>query len=84
MSQLTGFGLSATPQNFQQLETRLPHQDSHQIRHQDQNPSQRQGVHPPQQSAMGQLGPSDFLGQGGTIPYVKIIEEPAGNKLRFR
>ena len=82
MTQLTGFGVPTMPQSFQHLEDR--YSNTQQRGHQEHNTSHPQVVPHPQQAHMPQGGRGGFLGEGGIMPYVKIIEEPAKNNLRFR
>ena len=86
MSQLSGFGQQSMSPHFRQMESGLEHQhNSHQMRHQGQISShQQQATSSVQQPSMAQISSRDFLSQGGGVPSVKIIEQPAGNKLRFR
>lgn len=87
MSQLTGFGHQSMSPQFQQMDPGLQRQHNiHQISHQGQTSSHQQQATPSSalQPSMSQVPSSDFLTQGGVVPYVKIIEQPAGNKLRFR
>ena len=89
MSQITGFG-----QQFQQTDASLQqHQHTlHQIIHQGQvsmhqqqrnSQQQQQRMSQPQTQA-GFSSQGGFSNQGGGVPYVKIVEQPSGNKLRFR
>ena len=82
MSQLTGFGHQSMAHHFQQMESALQHQQNlHHILHQGQFSSHQQQVSPqPQRMAQNLSG--GFPNQSGA--YVKIVEQPAGNKLRFR
>ena len=86
MSQLSGFGHQSMSPHFPQMEPGLQHQHNiHQIRHQGQTSShQQQATSSAQQPSMAETPSRDYLTQGGGVPYVKIIEQPAGNKLRFR
>ena len=88
MSQLSGFGHQSMAHHFQQMESgNLQHQHNiHQLMHQNQMSSHpHQGSPQPQRNNLHQQSSSPFPNQTGAgVPYVKIIEQPAGNKLRFR
>ena len=86
MSQLTGFGHhQPSLHHFQQMESGLQHQHNlHQIIHQGQISSHHQQQASPQPHRMAQNPGGGFSNQAGGVPYVKIVEQPAGNKLRFR
>ena len=88
MSQLTGFGHQSMAHHFQQMESgNLQHQHNiHQLMHQNQMSSHpHQGSPQPQRHNLHQPSSSPFPNPtGGGVPYVKIVEQPAGNKLRFR
>ena len=87
MSQLTGFGHQSMAHHFQQMES-AHHQHQHninQLMHQNQMTSHpHQGSPQPQRHNLHQQSSSPFPNQTVGVPYVKIIEQPAGNKLRFR
>ena len=84
MSQLTGFGHQSIQHHFQQMESGLQQQHNiHQLMHQGQMPSHQQQASVQQQRmAQNPSGPTNW--SNGGVPYVKLIEQPAGNKLRFR
>ena len=85
MSQLTGFGHQSMSHHFQQMESGLQHQHNlHHILHQGQLSSHQQQQASPQPQRMAQNLSGGFPNQTGGVPYVKIVEQPAGNKLRFR
>ena len=86
MSQLTGFGHQSMVHHFQQMESGHQHQQNlHQMIHQNQMSAHpHQGSPQPQRHNLQQHSPSPFANQPGAVPYVKIVEQPAGNKLRFR
>ena len=89
MSQLTGFGHQSISPNFQQqMDPALHHQHNiNPITHQTQaSLGHQQGAAAMHQPNMAQpnVVSNNFTGQDAVVPYVKIIEQPAGNKLRFR
>ena len=89
MSQLTGFGQPHMSQHFLPMESGLSHQQNiHHLLHQE-----AQSIHHHQQQQQAALhqhrmaqasSAGEFMNQPGGVPCVKIVEQPAGNKLRFR
>ena len=89
MSQLTGFGQPHMSQHFSPMESGLSHQQNiHHLLHQE-----AQSIHHHQQQQQAALhqhrmaqasSAGEFMNQPGGVPCVKIVEQPAGNKLRFR
>ena len=89
MSQLTGFGQPHMSQHFSPMESGLSHQQNiHHLLHQEaqsihhHQQQQQAALHQHRMAQASSVG--EFMNQPGGVPCVKIVEQPAGNKLRFR